>query len=246
MLNQLRRWLAVGSSTGSELLELERWAAAEGWTFKPVREGAGGVVEAGTAQQRWRAEWGEPQREYIGGPELRLIAELGVPPELHAVVINLDLAEVLERSLFEQAVGEVQTRLDSQAPPESRWLVLHPRLGAGEMGALKLRYAAYGNAPSLIAQWLASPLERALTRTLHEVASTEPVTLTLGRGRLVLRTAMTKPDGERLSMWRGVFTAALATLPALVAQWQEAERRTPPAEEWPSSLMPLPTPDDAA
>ncbi len=246
MLNQLRRWLSVGSSNGSGLAELERWAADEGYEFKPVREGAGGVVEAGGASQPWRAEWGEPQREYIGGPELRLIADLELPKELHVVVINLDLAETLERALFEQAVGDVQTRLDSQAPPESRWLVLHPRLGAAEMGALKLRYAAYGNVPSLIAQWLASPLGRSLARTLHEVASSEPVVLALGRGRLVLRTAMSTPDSDRLRLWRGVFTAALDSLPALVAQWQEAERRKPPADEWPSSLVPSQAQDDSA
>lgn len=244
MLNQLRRWLSAGSSGGSGLAELERWAAAQGYEFKPVREGAGGVVEAHTAAQSWRAEWGEPQREYIGGPELRLIAELGLPRELHAVVINLDLAEALERALFEQAVGDVQTRLDAQAPPESRWLVLHPRLDAAAMGALKLRYAACGNVPSLVAQWLASPLGRSLARTLHEVASGEPVVLSVGRGRLVLRTAMTAPDSDRLSLWRGVFTAALESLPALARQWQEAERSKRPVEEWPSSLISSQAHDD--
>src|SRR5574337_266932 len=244
MLNHFRRWLSVGSSDGSGLAEFGRWAAAQGYDFKPVREGAGGVVQARTDGQAWRAEWGEPQREYIDGPELRLIADLELPNELHVVVINLELAETLERALFEQAVGDVQTRLDAQAPPESRWLVLHPRLDAGAMGALKLRYAAYGNVPSLIAHWLASPLGRALARTLHEVASAEPVVLSVGRGRLALRTAMTTPDSDRLSLWRGVFTAALASLPAHVEQWQEAERSRPPAEEWPSSLMSSQAHDD--
>src|SRR5574337_96662 len=97
MLNQLRRWLSVGPSNGSGLDELERWAAAQGYDFKPVREGTGGVVHARTEGQAWRAEWGDPQREYIGGPELRLIADLELPKDLHVVVINLDLARSEER-----------------------------------------------------------------------------------------------------------------------------------------------------
>ena len=134
MLNELRRWLSGGSPRQTALAALSAWAQGAGFAYKAVRDGAGGVVEGGAGARAWRAEWGEPLRTYIAGPELRLIAEAGLPKDMQILVINRDLAESLERAVFEQAVDDVQTRIDADTPPEARWLVMNPKLGASEMG----------------------------------------------------------------------------------------------------------------
>lgn len=229
MLDGLRRWLGGDPGRSPELAALARWAQAEGWAFKPVKDGAGGVVEAGASAAAWRAEWGLAQRGYIDGPELRLIAEPAAGArELQMLVINRDLAESLEHALFEQAVGDVRTRLDAESPPEARWLVLHPKLEGAKMGELRLRYVAAGSSIEVVQQWLAPPLGEALARTLPQVASTEPVVLSYGRGRLTLRTALTMPTLERLALWREVFVAAIERLPAAVQAWRDADRHTGP------------------
>ena len=240
MLDGLRRWLPLGERRSPELAALARWAEGAGHAFKPVRDGAGAVVEAVRGAQPWRLEWGEPQRGYIPGPELRLMAELDLPRELQMLVMNRELAETLEREMFEQAMGDAQTRIDAGAPPEARWLVLHPKLESAELGELKLRYTAAGNAGTLIAQWLASPLGEALAQTVSRVASTEPIALTVGRSRLTLRTQMTMPAADRLTLWQGVFLAALDPLPAVALAWRVAERRPRPPHD---SVLPSRAPD---
>ena len=82
MLDGLRRWLPLGERRSPELAALARWAEGAGHAFKPVRDGAGAVVEAVRGAQPWRLEWGEPQRGYIFGLELWLMAELDLSREL--------------------------------------------------------------------------------------------------------------------------------------------------------------------
>ena len=60
------------------------------------------------------------------------------------------------------------------------------------------------------------------------MASTEPVVLTVGRGRLTLRTAMTLPDRDRLSLWHEVFTTALDQVLPIGQAWREADRKSRP------------------
>ena len=224
MLEGLRRWLGGSSRQGAPLGTIERWAEGAGGVFKPVRENAGAVIEFVDGSSTWRMEWGEAQRSYVTGHELRSIAEVGVPRDMQILVINRELAEALERAVFEQAVDDLRTRIDTQLPPEARWLVMYPKLASQEMGKLRLRYTALGASTALVAKWLASPLGEALVQTLSEVASTEPVALTVGRGRLTLRVAMSNPDEVRLSMWKNVFTAAREAVPAVAEAWREAER----------------------
>lgn len=228
MLNELRRWLGGRSQRPQQMAAMSRWVERAGHAFKPVREGAGCVIEGKAGGRTWRAEWGESQRAYIASPELRLIAEPGVPRDLQIVVMNRELAEAIERAMFEQAVDDVQTRIDADIPTETRWLVMYPKLGAAEMGELRTRYVALGNAPRLIAQWLASPLGEALAETLPRVASTDPVVLAVGRGRLTLRTPMAAPDADRLAMWLEVFQSALAQIVPLGQAWQDADRSSRP------------------
>lgn len=225
MLDGLRRWLGGGARQGAPAAVLAQWAAVAGGAFKPVREGEGGVIEFAGGARGWRMEWGDSQRLYISGPELRMIAEVDVPRDMQILLINRDLAEALERAVFEQAVDDVRTRIDTQLPPEARWLVMHPKVPVHDMGALRLRYTALGASTALVAQWLASPFGEALGQTLSQVASTDPVVMTVGRGRLTLRTVMSTPDDARLTMWKSVFAAALETLPAIATAWRDADRQ---------------------
>lgn len=224
MLKELRRWLGVGTDRPPEMSALTRWAERGGHHFKAVRGNSGCVITGGEGAMAWRAEWGQSQRHYIAGPEMRLIGEPGLPKDIQALVINRVLGESIERAVFEQYVDDVKTQVDAQTPPETRWLVMFPKLGATEMGDLRSRYTALGNSAALVQQWLQSPLRQSLTGTLGSVGTTEPVVLTIARGRVTLRTAMATPDTERLALWMGVFLSAMQHASALAESWREVER----------------------
>ena len=168
-------------------------------------------------------EWGPSQRNYIDGSELRLIAEPGFPRDMQALVISQMLGEAVEKVVFEQYVDDVQTRIDAQTPPEARWLVMYPKLAGADMGGLRGRYAALGNSAPAVQRWLASPLGAALQKTINAVGESEPVVLCLGRGRLILRTAMPSPEAERLALWMSVFVAAAEQAGPLTQSWKQVE-----------------------
>ncbi len=201
------------------------WAKRGKHQFKPVHDGDGCVVLGKAQGYDWRMEWGPSQRNYIEGLELRLIAEPGFPKDMQALVISCGLGEAIEKVMFEQYVDDVQTRIDAQTPPEARWLVMYPKLGATEMGGLRKRYVALGNSAAAVQRWLASPLGPALQATVAAVDETEPVVLCLGRGRLILRTAMAMPDDRRLSLWMTVFEAAAQQASAMTETWSQVERQ---------------------
>ena len=223
MLSGLRRWFSAGSDQTSAASVLARWAERGSHQFKPVHDGDGCVV-LGTGQgYDWRMEWGPSQRSYIDGSELRLIAEPGFPRDMQALVISQMLGEAVEKVVFEQYVNDVQTRIDAQTPPEARWLVMYPKLAGADMGGLHGRYAALGNSAPAVQRWLASPLGAALLKTVSAVGENEPVVLCLGRGRLILRTAMPSPEAERLALWMSVFVAAAEQAGPLTQSWKQVE-----------------------
>ena len=226
MLNGLRRWFSAGSDQTSAASVLARWAERGSHQFKPVHDGDGCVV-LGTGQgYDWRMEWGPSQRNYIDGSELRLIAEPGFPRDMQALVISRMLGEAVEKVVFEQYVDDVQTRIDAQTPPEARWLVMYPKLSGADMGGLRGRYAALGNSAPAVQRWLASPLGAALQKTINAVDESDPVVLCLGRGRLILRTAMPVPEAERLSLWMSVFVAAAQQAAMMSQTWQQVESQS--------------------
>ncbi|CAD5373738.1 conserved hypothetical protein [Rubrivivax sp. A210] len=182
------------------------WSDAKSYTFREVGD-AGFVIDGNTAGAAWRLEWGPSQRPYIKGHELRLRAELGLHAELQLVLLNRQLQEQMEKTVFDQYVEGVQTRIDNQTPPEMRWLVMFPKLGAPEMGALKDRYVALGSVKTWLAKWLEGPLAQSLLAL--RVADDTPVVLMIGRGRLMLRTAMPDPVVAQLQAWLRVFETAI-------------------------------------
>jgi hypothetical protein len=161
------------------------------------------------AGDKGHIEWGPAQRDYISGFELRLIAELELPRDLLALVLNRRLMEAMEADVYERYVDAVQTRMDAATPAEMRWLVMFAKLPAHELGRLAERYGAVGSAPQWLLQWLHGPLNDALAATVDAVAPEQPVVLTIGRGRLMLRTPMPQPVLEALLPWLSVFEHAL-------------------------------------
>lgn len=208
MLEALRRLLSK-APTPPDLAPLRSWAQAHGHDLRRVHAAEGCVIEGFDGAQAWRIEWGASQRSYIAGHELRMICELGLPRDLLVLVLNRELMESLEKSAFEQYVQSVQTRIDTDTPFEVRWLVMFPKLSGAELGRLHERYAAVGSARPWLLQWLGGALGDALAATLDDADAQEPVVLTVGRGRLTLRTAMPEPDAAALERWFALFQPAL-------------------------------------
>lgn len=221
MLKSLRRLLSRGSPA-PESSALQQWAQDRGHAFRRARGAAGCVIEGRQGTQEWRIEWGASQRDYIPGFELRLIAELELPRELMAMVLNRRLLELMEATVYERFVDDVQTRIDTDTPAEMRWLVMYPKAGPQDLGRLRERYGAVCSIQPWLLQWLASPLNDALAATLEVVPPDAPVVLTIGRGRLTLRTTMASPDAAALAMWYSVFEHALREARRLGTEWRSA------------------------
>lgn len=221
MLNSLRRLLARGPRP-FEPTVLQQWALERGHGWRRVRGAEGCVIDGRQGPQAWRIEWGASQRDYIAGFELRFIAELDLPHQLMAMVLNQPLMDEMEKQVYEHFVDDVQTRIDTDAPAEMRWLVMYPKLSGQDIGRLGKRLGAVCSITPWMQQWLGSPLNDALAATLDRVSSEVPVVLTIGRGRLTLRTAMAQPDAASLAMWHSVFEHALREALRLGTEWRDA------------------------
>ncbi len=248
MLKLFRRMFAAGPAA-ADAQALERWAQSRGHSFRHARDSQGCVIESQPGIPAWRIEWGASQRHYIEGFELRLIAELGLPKDLMAMVLNRSLMAAMEKNVYDQYVDDVQTRIDTDTPPEMRWLVMYPKLGAQDMGALRERYGAVSSVPPWTAQWLSGALSDALVATVEVVRSDQPVALTIGRGRLTLRTELQQPDATKLAIWFSVFEQAMRTARSVGAEWREAkagDQATQPAAWANGDTVRQPEPGDPA
>ena len=221
MLKLLKRLLVKGPEM-PDSSAFKTWALDRGHEWRRERGTGGCVVDGVLGVQAWRLEWGPSQRDYIVGHELRLIAELALPNELMVMVLNRCLMVAMERAVYEQYVDDVQTRMDTNTPPEMRWLVMHAKLAAADLGPVRDRYGAVSSVRAWPQQWLAGSLGDALAATMDVVRSDQPVVLTIGRGRLMLRTKLDKPDMAKLAIWFSVFEHAVRTAAALRNQWREA------------------------
>jgi hypothetical protein len=186
--------------------DIATWAASQDYTFREV-QAEGFVIDGRLGAAPWRLEWGPSQRPYIQGQELRLRAEMGLVADLQVVMLNRYLQEAMEKAVFEQYVEGVQTRIDNQTPPEMRWLVMFPKLSYAEMGALRDRYVALSSIKTWLQQWLDGPLTQATLALRVEPAT--PMVLMIGRGRLMLRTALADVDVLTLKNWLRLFEAAM-------------------------------------
>ena len=221
MLKLLRRLLLAGAGP-AEPVVLQQWAHEHGHRFRRVHAAQGCVIEGQQGAQPWRIEWGASQRSYIDGFELRMIAELDLPHALMAMVLNRSLMALMEQTVYEQFVDDVQTRIDTSAPSEMRWLVMYTKLGPAELGRLQGRYGAVCSVAPWLQQWLTGPLSDALLATVDMVRADQPVTLRIARGRLTLRTLLPHPDTAALAVWFSVFEQALREARRLGTEWRSA------------------------
>jgi hypothetical protein len=207
MLEGLKRWITgKGAPTGTGWDDVALWAEERQYPFRSV-PGEGFVIDGRAAGTDWRLEWGPSQRDYVPGAELRLRAELPVSSALQSVVMNRTLQEAMEKAMFEQAVESVQTRIDNETPPETRWLVMFPKLAGADMGVLRENFVAVSSMRTWLSMWLQGPLSTALVATANDPAT--PVVLMVGRGRLTLRTALPTPDVAGLQPWLRLFETAI-------------------------------------
>jgi hypothetical protein len=207
MLDGIKR-LFSGSQPAVSLgwEDIAAWATGLEYTYREV-QAEGFVIDGRLGATPWRLEWGPSQRPYIQGQELRLRSELGLVADLQVVMMNRYLQEAMEKAVFEQYVEGVQTRIDNQTPPEMRWLVMFPKLNNAEMGALRERYVALSSIKTWLMQWLEGPLSQAVGGLRVEPAT--PMVLMIGRGRLMLRTAMADVDVVTLKNWLRLFETAM-------------------------------------
>ncbi len=193
MLGSLKRWL--GSSAAEPAADgwpaIRLWAREHRHAFRRV-PGEGFVIDGEPSGLPWRLEWGPSQRSYISGAELRLRCELQVGTDLQALVMSRALQQSLEASVFDQFTEGVQTRIDTETPPEVRWLVLFPKLTGEAMPLPRDRYIALSSVHPWLLRWLDGPLKEALDAR-HDDPQ-KPFVLMVGRGRLALRTDAAEID----------------------------------------------------
>lgn len=208
MLDGIKRLFSRGQGPAGDQEVIADWAQARQFSYRPVRgEESGFVVEGRLGAQPWRLEWGPSQRPYIDGPELRVRAELGLPSDLQALVLDRTLQAQLEKAVFDQYIESVQTRIDDQTPPEMRWLVMYGKLAGAELGALRDRFAAVSQAKAWLMQWLDGPLTPALLAA--PLITGQPMVLMVSRGRLTLRTGLDAPQPQDLDAWLRLFHQAM-------------------------------------
>jgi hypothetical protein len=218
MLDVLKRLFARRSAPAATPAwdDVSRWAGERQAQFRAVREDGGGLVVDGRCQAiQWRLEWGPSQRPYVQGSELRLRAELPLPGDVHALVLDRTLQAAMEKAVFDQYVEGVQTRIDNQTPPEMRWLVMFPKLAHQDLGALRDRFVAVAPGRGWVVEWLGAGLTDALLAA--PLVPEQPFVLMVSRARMTLRTALATPTPALLEGWVRVFEAALRCAPRSVS-----------------------------
>ena len=238
MLDGLKRLFsgAAGSGeNGHDWDGLVPWAQQRQYGFRVVQN-EGFVVDGRLGATPWRLEWGPSQRPYIAGHELRIRSELGLSPELQLVVMNRQLQEKMEKDVFEQYVEGVQTRIDNQTPPEMRWLVMFPRLADKDLPELAERYAALSSLKPWLLQWLAGPLTQSMAAL--RVDASVPLVLMIGRGRLMLRTALAEPELPALQQWLRLFETAMREARRVANDSSDAISPSTQPSLWSSSALP--------
>lgn len=116
--SRLRPWISRDTRV------LRDWARERGAVYKVPRQGHGCVIENCSRHFPVRLEWGDSQRDYIRGAELRLRVEASLPESFEVLVMSRTLAERLEQQAFRQLTRGTQTGIDASMPEEARWLAM--------------------------------------------------------------------------------------------------------------------------
>jgi hypothetical protein len=194
-----------------DVAEVVEWARASGHGFKRVRGEDGFVIDGVFDSMPWRLEWGPPQRDYIGGQELRLRMELSLPQEMQMLVLSRTLMETLERATYEQFTDSMQTQIgSSQTPEEMRWLVMFPKLDLSVLKTQRGRFGAVASVPAAGLAWIDGPLADALVHAPDRLLRYDPPFLLMTlRSRAYLRMLMDTPDPVEIAAALALFEVAV-------------------------------------
>jgi hypothetical protein len=195
VVKQVKHWL-VTRANAARWRPIHDWAESRGADFDLTREGEGFVIDHPTALPgALRVEWGEAQRNYITGTELRMRCELGLHTDLQLMVICSALMDALEHAVFEAYTDTLKTRVDMDTPEEMRWLVMFPRLDGISSQLVRQRFGIVGVTKELAHDWLDGELSTALAQASQDlIPEGQPFVMMCMRGNLYLRTAMAEPD----------------------------------------------------
>lgn len=207
IVEAVRRWLRRHGRGHRQWGEIRHWADDRHFAWRASRGDTGFVIDGRLGAAPWRLEWGPSQRDYIVGNELRLRAKVATGHELQVLVMNRELQQRLEAEVFQQFVGDLQTRLDTHTPAEVRWLIMHPVLAGSDAASLGPDWCAVSNARA----WLSSWLDRGLGKALQGVRREEvpAAALVINRGRCTLRVQVDEPGVEVIERWVRVFESGL-------------------------------------
>ncbi len=212
MLQGIKRWLKGDSAeahspTGAALQAFDGWSRKSQVQIRSLRDADGLSIDGRCGDVPWRLEWGAPQRPYVQGRELRIRAELPLAADLQVIVLNRLLQEAIEKTMFEQYVEGVQTRIDTETPAEMRWVAMYPKLNRAELADLSERYAVVASHKPWVQRWLDGPLRPALLGLNIDPATA--LVLVVGRSRLTLRTAVEEAEPATFEPALRLFEVAL-------------------------------------
>jgi hypothetical protein len=142
----------------------------------------------------------------------------------------------MEKAVFDQYVEGVQTRIDNQTPPEMRWLVMFPKLSGADMPLLRERWVALSSMKGWLLHWLEGPLTQALAALRIDPAV--PIVLMIGRGRLMLRTALPDAEVAALQSWLRLFETAMREARRVANESSDSLSPSTSPSLWSASALP--------
>jgi hypothetical protein len=113
---------------------------------------------------------------------------------------------------------------------------MFPKLAGSEMPALRERFVALSSIKTWLKLWLDGPLTQALSAVRVEPAT--PLVLMIGRGRLMLRTALPEVDAIALQMWLRLFETAMREARRVATESPESLTPSTHASLWSASSLP--------
>lgn len=220
MLSSLKRWWARSSTdAGAGLSAIEAWATQAGLRYRRDQDGLRFVIEAPSAGQTLRMEWGPSQRSYIAGDELRIRLDLNLPGALQLLAMTRPLMERLEEETFERYTQEAQTIIDMSHPEEMRWLAMFPKIDLSFDKLLQARFGVLGVNTVLGMAWINGPLGEQLAKAAQNLlAGDDPFVLMTMRGKVYLRLQLAEPQPQALSQCLALFDAAVQSALQLTGQ----------------------------
>lgn len=209
VIKQIKQWFTVRANA-ARWRGLADWADERGGQLRQARDGRGFVIDLPRSLPGLtRIEWGPSQRSYIQGHELRMRCELKLNPDMQMMLIERQLMDQLERSVFEAYTDTLKTRVDTDTPEEMRWLVMFPKQTQIESKLVRQRFGALGVNRELCAAWLQGPLSEHLAQASQDlITEGRPFVLLTLRGNVYLRTAMAEPGLDEIQALARVLDAA--------------------------------------